>query len=208
MPHLVISHPLVQHHLTRLRDRDTTPTEFRARLRALGRLLTYEAIREVAVELERVDTPLEPMDAPHLKARFTVVPILRAGLALADGALDMLPDAVVGHVGLARNEDTLEPETYYENLPDTVADTHVLLVDPMLATGGSAAAAATLLKGHGVTRMTLVAVLGAPEGVAAFEAAHPDVPVVLGGLDRELNDKGYILPGLGDAGDRAFGTLG
>lgn len=207
MPHL-ISHPLVQHHLTRLRDRDTVPTEFRARLRALGRLLTYEAIRDIAVELERIDTPLEPMDAPHLNASFTVVPILRAGLALADGALDMLPDAVVGHVGLARNEVTLEPETYYENLPDTVAATHVLLVDPMLATGGSAAAAATLLKGHGVKHMTLVAVLGAPEGVAAFERAHPDVPVVLGGLDRELNDKGYILPGLGDAGDRAFGTLG
>ena len=206
MPHIT-SHPLVQHHLTRLRDQRTAPTEFRERLRALGRLLTYEAIREVPIELERIDTPLEPMDAPHLNQRFTVVPILRAGLALADGALDMLPDAVVGHVGLARNETTLEPETYYENLPDTVADTHVLLVDPMLATGGSAAAAAALLKARGVKRMTLVAVLGAPEGVAAFESSHADVPVVLGGLDRELSDKGYILPGLGDAGDRAFGTM-
>ncbi len=204
----VISHPLVQHHLTRLRDGDTAPTEFRARLRALGRLLTYEAIRAVPTQQRTIDTPLEAMDAPHLSQRFTVVPILRAGLALADGALDMLPDAVVGHVGLARNETTLEPETYYENLPATVADTHVLLVDPMLATGGSAVAAATLLKKHGVTRMTLVAVLGAPEGVGAFEGTHADVPVVLGGLDRELSDKGYILPGLGDAGDRAFGTLG
>jgi len=207
MPHL-ISHPLVQHHLTRLRQRDTVPTEFRTRLRALGRLLTYEAIRDVTVALKTIDTPLEPMDAPHLTARFTVVPILRAGLALADGALDVLPDAVVGHVGLARHEQTLEPETYYKNLPDTVSDTHVLLVDPMIATGGSAVAAATLLKNHGAQRMTLVAVLGAPEGVATFEAAHPGVPVVLGGLDRQLNEKGYILPGLGDAGDRAFGTLG
>ena len=203
----VVDHPLVQHHLTGLREQDTASSAFRARLRELGRLLTYEAIRGAQLKTQTIQTPLEPTQAPRLAERFTVVPILRAGLALADGALDLLPEAVVGHVGLARNETTLRPDTYYANLPATLADTRVLVLDPMLATGGSAAAAVALLKDRGARRLSLIAALAAPEGVAAFEAAHPGVPVVLGGLDRALNDRGFIVPGLGDAGDRAFGTL-
>ena len=205
MPTL-IEHPLVQHHLTFLRDRDTPVSAFRERLRALGRLLTYEAIRGAELALYPTPTPLERMDAPRLKEGYTVVPILRAGLALADGALDVLPEARVGHLGLARDEATLRPDAYYENLPPDLAGGHVLLMDPMLATGGSAVAATRRLIGRGARRVTLIGVVGAPEGVAAFERAHPDVPVVLAALDRGLNDRGFIVPGLGDAGDRAFGT--
>ncbi|MEO1237964.1 MAG: uracil phosphoribosyltransferase [Planctomycetota bacterium] len=202
------NHPLAEHLLTDLRDRTTPSLRFREAVEALGHLLAYEAIREMPLHVERIETPLEPMDAPRIAESITIVPILRAGLGLADGMLRLLPGAQVGHIGMARNEATLEPEWYYEKLPPNVADGPVLIADPMLATGGSAVAAVDLLKQRGCKRLTFVGVLAAPEGLRALAEAHPDVPIVVAGIDRGLNDHGYIVPGLGDAGDRYFGTDG
>lgn len=202
------NHPLIEQLLTTLRDRTTPPLRFREAVEALGHLLAYEAIRDTPLEIKRIDTPLEPMDAPVMSERITIVPILRAGLGLARGMLSLLPDAQMGHIGMARNEDTLEPESYYEKLPPTIAEGTVLVADPMLATGGSAVAAVDLLKSRGCTSLIFVGVLAAPEGLANLSKAHPDLPIVVAGIDRELNDVGYIVPGLGDAGDRYFGTNG
>lgn len=200
------THPLIQHLLTDLRDKQTPPLRFREAVEALGHLLAYEAIRDAPVSLHRIETPLEAMDAPRLDPTITLVPILRAGLGLARGMLQLLPDAQMGHIGMFRNEETLEPVPYYEKLPANIAQSLVLVADPMLATGGSAVASIERLKQGGCTTLMFVGILAAPAGVKALREAHPDVPVVLAGIDRELNDVGYIIPGLGDAGDRYFGT--
>lgn len=202
------NHPLIEALLTDLRDRDTPALRFREAVEALGHLLAYEAIRDAPLANEAIQTPLEEMDAPRMSQTITIVPILRAGLGLADGMLRLLPGAQVGHIGMARNEETLEPESYYEKLPKNICEGLVLLADPMLATGGSAVAAVTLLKERGCQAIKFVGVLAAPEGLNTLIAAHPDLPVIVAGIDRELNDQGYIVPGLGDAGDRYFGTMG
>ncbi|MEM1027401.1 MAG: uracil phosphoribosyltransferase [Planctomycetota bacterium] len=202
------NHPLIEALLTDLRDRETPPLRFREAVEALGHLLAYEAIRDVPLVNREVQTPLETMQAPRINQTITIVPILRAGLGLADGMLRLLPGAQVGHLGMARNEDTLEPESYYEKLPTNIAEGLVLVADPMLATGGSAVAAVQRLKDGGCPAIKFVGVLAAPEGLKTLTDAHPDVPVVVAGIDRELNEQGYIVPGLGDAGDRYFGTMG
>ena len=200
------NHPLIEHLLTILRDRGTGAARFREALEALGHLLAYEAIRDEPLEVGTVSTPLEEMEAPRLHRRVVIVPILRAGLGLATGMLRLLPEAGVGHIGLARNESTLEPEGYFEKLPGRLSEATVLLADPMLATGGSAVSAVDLLKRRGAERVVFVGVLGSPQGVATLAEAHPDVSIVVSAVDRELDERGYILPGLGDAGDRYFGT--
>ena len=203
----LISHPLVQHLLTDLRDRGTPPLRFRQVMETMGTLLCYEAIRAAELAEHDVDTPLEAMRAPRLARRVTLVPILRAGLGLTNGMMRLLPDAQVGHIGMFRDEQKLSPVSYYEKLPPTVAAGPVLLCDPMLATGGSAVAGVDLLKTRGCQSIRFVGVLAAPAGLAKLRDAHPDVPVTLAAVDRELDDRGYILPGLGDAGDRVFGTV-
>ncbi len=200
------NHPLIEALLTDLRDRETPALRFREAVEALGHLLAYEAIRDAPLANEKIQTPLESMEAPRMSQTITIVPILRAGLGLADGMLRLLPAAQVGHLGMARNEETLEPESYYEKLPKNIAEGLVLVADPMLATGGSAVAAVQRLKDVGCTAIKFVGVLAAPQGLKTLTAAHPDVPVIVAGIDRELNENGYIVPGLGDAGDRYFGT--
>lgn len=202
------NHPLIEALLTDLRDRDTPALRFREAVEALGHLLAYEAIRDMPLEVQTIQTPLEKMQAPRMSRTVTIVPILRAGLGLADGMLRLLPAAQVGHLGMARNEQTLEPESYYEKLPTNICDGKVLIADPMLATGGSAVAAVDRLKSRGCTDLTFVGVLAAPEGIKALSDAHPDLPIVVAAVDRQLDDHGYIVPGLGDAGDRYFGTMG
>jgi uracil phosphoribosyltransferase len=203
----VIEHPLVQHMLTDLRDKRTPPIRFRQAMETLGTLLCYEAIRGVPMIDASIETPLEAFDSPRLRQTVTLVPILRAGLGLTAGMIRLLPDAQVGHLGMARDEEKLEPVSYYEKLPADIAEGPVLLCDPMLATGGSAVAALDLLKARGCHAIHFIGVLAAPEGLDRVREAHRDVPITLAAIDRELNDVGYILPGLGDAGDRVFGTL-
>lgn len=202
-----VNHPLVQHKLTLMR-RETTPTsQFRQLLREISQLLAYEATRDLPLEMAEITTPLGPMQAPQLAGKkLTLVSILRAGNGLLDGLLDVIPGARVGFVGLYRDEDTLEPVQYYFKAPDALADRPVIAVDPMLATGNSAVAAIELLKEAGARQIRLLCLLAAPEGIARMQAAHPDVPIVTAAIDSHLNEKGYIVPGLGDAGDRMFGT--
>lgn len=202
------NHPLIEALLTDLRDRETPALRFREAVEALGHLLAYEAIRDMPLEVQTIHTPLEKMEAPRMSRTVTIVPILRAGLGLADGMLRLLPAAQVGHLGMARNERTLEPESYYEKLPKNICDGKVLIADPMLATGGSAVYAVDRLKSRGCTDLTFVGVLAAPEGIKTLSDAHPDLPIVVAAIDRQLNENGYIVPGLGDAGDRYFGTMG
>lgn len=202
-----IDHPLVQHKLTLLRRRETTTSEFRRIAREVGLLLGYEASRHLPVEEVAIETPMEPMLAPLLAGKkLCIVSILRAGNGILDGMLDLVPSARVGHVGLYRDPSTLVPVEYYVKLPEDIAERHVILVDPMLATGHSAAAAITRLKGAGVSAIRFVCLLAAPEGLGVLRDEHPDVAVFTAAIDRELDAHGYILPGLGDAGDRLFGT--
>ncbi len=206
-PNLHLSaHPLVQAKLTRLRDRDTAYPEFRRLMEEISLLLFYEASGALELASARVQTPLEPVEGKRLARSLVLVPILRAGLGMVNGIIHMVPEVRVGMLGMYRDEETLQPVYYYQKLPPGIEDMEVFLLDPMLATGGSSAAAATRLKEAGCRRLRMVAILCAPEGVKAFFARHPDVPVFAGGLDRQLNDRGFILPGLGDAGDRYFGT--
>jgi len=202
----LIEHPLISHLLTVARDRDTSSSRFREVLESIGRLLAYEATRDLKLEPRRVHTPIEPFDGQALAGHVTIVPILRAGLGLATPMLPLIPTARMGHIGLFRNEDSLEPEQYYEKLPPNAAGGPVLLADPMLATGGSAMAGASLLKQRGCDDIRFICLLAAPEGIAALRRAHPDVPIYTAAIDRQLNDVGFICPGLGDAGDRVFGT--
>lgn len=207
-PHLtVVDHPLVQHKLTLMRESDTSTAVFRQLLREISQLLAYEVTRQLPMTTRRIDTPMCPMDAPVLAGRkLALVSILRAGNGLLDGILELIPSARVGFVGLYRDEKTLQPVQYYCKLPSELNERLVIAVDPMLATGNSSVAAIDLLKASGATNIRFLCLLAAPEGVARMKAAHPDVPIVTASLDAELNDKGYIVPGLGDAGDRMFGT--
>lgn len=202
----VSSHPAVLHKLAVLRDEDTEPKKFREVVRELSWLLGYEALADAAVRSRRITTPMEPMDAKELGERIGLIPILRAGLGMVDAMLELMPTAQVWHLGLFRDERTLRPVEYYNKLPDSASVDLCLILDPMLATGGSATAAIEVLKKWGAVRIKLVNLIAAPEGVAAVQAAHPDVEIHCAALDRGLNEKGYIMPGLGDAGDRQFGT--
>jgi len=203
----VLEHPLVQHKLTLLRQRETSTGEFRRLTRELSLLLAYEVTRDLPLAATRIDTPLEAMDAPILAGKkLCLVSILRAGNGILDGMLDLVPSARVGHIGLYRDPATLQPVEYYAKLPDDVGDRLAIVVDPMLATGHSAAAAVALVKRAGVEQVRFVCLLAAPEGVAVMAAAHPDVAVFTCAVDRELDAHGYIRPGLGDAGDRLYGT--
>jgi len=206
-PITIVDHPLVQHKLTLMRDKDQPTAYFRQLLRETALLLAYEVTRDLPLETKRVETPIEVMDAPVLSGKkLCFVSILRAGNGLLEGMLDLLPSARVGHVGLYRDPETLEAVEYYYKVPQDIGERLVIVVDPMLATANSGIAAVDRLKQGGAQQLKFVCLLAAPEGVAAFTAAHPDVPLYTAALDRELNDHGYILPGLGDAGDRIYGT--
>ncbi|MBK1665563.1 uracil phosphoribosyltransferase [Rhodospirillum rubrum] len=204
----VLDHPLIQHKLTHMRRRETSTRTFRMLLREIALLMGYEVTRSLPLTTESIETPLEAMEAPVIGGKkLVVVPILRAGQGMADGLLELVPSARVGHIGLYRDEVTRQPVEYLVKLPETTERTFIL-VDPMLATGHSGAHAATVLLRHGVAaeRIRFMALVAAPEGVRTFHAAHPDVPVYVAALDRQLNDQAFICPGLGDAGDRLFGT--
>jgi uracil phosphoribosyltransferase len=204
---VLVDHPLVQHKLTLMRDQATSTALFRQLAREVSLLLGYEVLRDLMLETRRIDTPLEPMDAPVISGKkLCFVSILRAGNGILNGLLDLVPSARVGHIGLYRDPATLQPVEYYVKLPEDVRERLAIVVDPMLATGHSAAAAVSRLKNSGVTRIKFACLLAAPEGIEAFTAAHPDVPVFAAAVDRELDSHGYIRPGLGDAGDRLYGT--
>lgn len=202
----VSTHPLVRHQVARLRHRDTPPPEFRELVRAISRLLLVEATRDLVTESLTVPTPLAECPGERIAERVGLVPVLRAGLGMAEAMLDALPGAAVWHLGLYRDHATLKPVTYYNKLPPRPAMDRAMMLDPMLATGGSAIASVELLKRAGVERVTFIGLIGAPEGVRNLQDAHPDVPIYLAALDSHLNEIGYIVPGLGDAGDRQFGT--
>ncbi len=204
---VVVDHPLVQHKLTRLRRSDTGTAGFRRLTREIGLLLAYEATRDLPLQPVEIRTPLEPMHATELAGNDPcLVPILRAGNGMLDGMLELLPQAVVGHVGLYRDPGTLAAVEYYLKLPDRLSERCCIVLDPMLATGHSAIAAVHRLKAAGAARIIVVCLLSAPEGLAALAAAHPEVRIVTAAVDRGLDEHGYIRPGLGDAGDRLFGT--
>lgn len=203
----IVGHPLVQHKVAILRDRSTPVSLFRSVVREIAMLLCYEVTLELPTTTIQVETPLAVTDAIEIAGKkLVIVPILRAGLALADGMLDLLPSARVAHLGLYRDPETLEAVEYYFKAPDDIAERLVIVVDPMLATGHSAIAAIDRLKGAGVTNLRFVCLLAARPGAEALRAAHPDVPIWAAAMDDQLNDHGYIVPGLGDAGDRTFGT--
>ena len=208
MKHLtIVDHPLVQHKLTLMREKDTSTASFRQLLREISLLLAYEITRDLPVTSKRIETPLVEMDAPTIEGKkLVLVSILRAGNGLLDGILELIPAARVGFVGLYRDEDTLEPVQYYFKVPKNLEDRCVILVDPMLATGNSSVAAVDLMKEAGAKDIRFLCLLAAPEGVEKMKQAHPDVPIITAALDDHLNEKGYIVPGLGDAGDRMFGT--
>jgi uracil phosphoribosyltransferase len=204
---VVIDHPLIAHKLSLMRSKDTPSVQFRTLLREISMLLGYEVLRDLPTELRDVETPVGMTRAPFLKGKKLVfVPILRAGSGLLDGLLDLVPSARVGHIGLYRDPKTLEAIEYYCKLPSDVGERLTILVDPMLATGHSAVAAVGRLKERGARDIRLVAILAAPEGVAELARTHPDVRIFTAALDERLNDHGYIVPGLGDAGDRLYGT--
>jgi uracil phosphoribosyltransferase len=202
-----VTHPLVQHKLGLLRDVTTTTQMFRQLVNELTLLLTYEATKDLADEQVEIETPLEHMTARRISGKkVAVCPILRAGMGMLDAVLSLIPGARVGFIGLYRNEETLEPVEYYVKLPADIADRDVILLDPMLATGNSTAAAVATVKAAGAQSVRLIAIIAAPEGIDRLHGEHPDVAIVVAAIDRGLNEKGYILPGLGDAGDRLYGT--
>ena len=203
----VVDHPLVQHKLSLMRRVETATSKFRQLLREISLLLGYEVTRDLAMELRTIDTPLQSMEAPFLAGKkIVLISILRAGNGLLEGMLDLMPSARVGHVGLYRDPVTLVAVEYYFKIPDEIEDRPVLALDPMLATANSSIAAVARLKDAGARNIKMVCLLAAPEGLQAFEEAHPDVPIFTAAVDERLNDHGYILPGLGDAGDRVYGT--
>jgi uracil phosphoribosyltransferase len=201
-----IDHPVIQTKLTELRDFATEHRKFRGLLNEIASLMVYEVTRDWPTTPRPIQTPMERMTGQVLARKVTLVPILRAGLGMAEGVLRLLPDARMGHLGVYRDERTLEPISYYQKLPPDIAETEVLIIDPMLATGGSGSAAIAILKKSGVRSMKFVCLVAAPEGIQAVHALHPEIPIYCAAIDRQLNAKGYILPGLGDAGDRIFGT--
>ena len=203
----VVDHPLLAHKLTILRDKNTSTKDFREIVSEIGMLLTYEATRDLPLTTKKIETPICEMEAPILKGKkFAVVPILRAGLGLVDGVLRMVPSARVGHLGMYRDEETMAPVQYFCKMPRDIAERDVLIVDPMLATGGSADAAIQIMKGYGCQNIKLMVLVAAPKGIEVVTSAHPDVEIYCGAVDQGLNEHSYIVPGLGDAGDRIFGT--
>ncbi|MEA2249972.1 MAG: uracil phosphoribosyltransferase [Solirubrobacteraceae bacterium] len=204
----VVAHPILEDRLAVLRDASTPHGAFRRALHEASSILAIEATRDLPTVERPIQTPLEPLTARRLEEDITIVPVLRAGLGMVEGFLRLLPDARVGHLGMARDEDTLEPTGYFERLPPSLGEGLVFLLDPMLATGGSAVASLDRLKANGARRLRLICLVAAPEGVRAVHDAHPDVPIWTAALDRQLDERGYIRPGLGDAGDRVFGTTG
>ena len=200
------THPLVAHKLTRLRDKDTQPKKFRELVREISALLAYEATADLLVTPREVETPLAVTNGAELKEKIGLVPILRAGLGMVEGVWGLMPSAEVWHIGLYRDEETLQPVEYYNKLPIEPTVSVCLILDPMLATGSSAVATVDVVKRWGVTRIKFVAMIASPEGIAVMQKAHPDVPIHLAAIDDHLNEIGYIVPGLGDAGDRQFGT--
>ena len=203
----ILDHPLIRHKVAIIRDKNTTTKQFREVIGEIATLMAFEAFKDVPTQTITVETPLETVEQTVVKENsIAIVPILRAGLGMVDGVLTLFPAAKVGHIGMYRNEETLEPQEYYCKLPQGIEEKVVMLVDPMLATGGSACDAIALLKKRGCKHIKFLAIIGAPEGVEKVHSEHPDVEVYVSTLDRQLNENGYILPGLGDAGARIFGT--
>lgn len=203
----ILDHPLIQHKLTQIRQKDTPTTQFRQMINEIGGLMVYEITRDLPLEQIEIETPVAKTKANVIAGKkMVVVPILRAGLGMVDGILKMIPSARIGHIGIFRDEETLQPVEYFAKFPDELDQRDIFIVDPMLATGGSAIAAINAIKQRGAKNIKLVCLVGAPEGVKAVNEAHPDVTIYLASLDEKLNEKGYIVPGLGDAGDRIFGT--
>jgi len=203
----VMDHPLVAHKLTIMRDKDTSVKDFRELVGEIGMLITYEATRDLPLTTKEIETPICKTHQPTLAGKkVAVVPILRAGLGLVDGVLRMIPSARVGHIGMYRDEETLEPHVYFCKMPKDIADRDIMIVDPMLATGGSACAAIAEMKKRGCKNIKLMVLVAAPEGIDCIQREHPDVEIYAGAVDEKLNEHGYIVPGLGDAGDRIFGT--
>jgi uracil phosphoribosyltransferase len=207
MPNVFPSHhPLIAHKLSKLRDKDTKPKKFRELIREIAGLLTYEATADLLVQSKEIETPLQTCDGFELQEKIGLVPILRAGLGMVEGVWELMPSSEVWHIGLYRDEQTLKPVEYYNKLPVEPTVSVCLILDPMLATGGSAVATVNVLKRWGVKKIKFVGIIGAPEGIALLQSHHPEVPIYLAAVDDRLNEHGYILPGLGDAGDRQFGT--
>ena len=203
----IMDHPLVAHKMTILRNKNTSVKDFRELVSEIGMLITYEATRDLPLTTKEIETPICKATVPTVDGKkFAVVPILRAGLGLVDGVLRIVPNARVGHIGLYRDETTHEPVKYFCKMPKDIAERDVLIVDPMLATGGSAEAAIGFMKEYGCKRIKLMVLLAAPEGIERIQTTHPDVNIYCGAVDDHLNENGYIVPGLGDAGDRIFGT--
>ena len=203
----ILDHPLIQHKLTQIRQKETSTTQFRQMINEIGGLMVYEITRDLPLEQIEIQTPVATTKANVIAGKkMVVVPILRAGLGMVDGILQMIPSARIGHIGIFRDEETLQPVEYFAKFPDGLDQRDIFIVDPMLARGGSAIAAINSIKKRGAKNIKLVCLVGAPEGVKAVNEAHPDVTIYLASLDEKLNEKGYIVPGLGDAGDRIFGT--
>lgn len=202
----VLEHPLITHKLTQMRRKECGTKDFRANLDEIAGLMAYEISRDLPLRTVDIETPVSPYTTKELAKDIVLVPILRAGLGMVDGIANLIPTVKIAHIGLYRDEETLEPHTYFEKYPKNVKDAVVMIVDPMLATGGSANAAIDMVKKQGAKNIRLVCLVGAPEGVKAVEEAHPEVDIYLAALDEKLNEHGYIVPGLGDAGDRIFGT--
>lgn len=203
----IMDHPLIQHKLSLMRDKTTGVKEFREAASEISTLMCYEATRDLPLKEIEIETPMAVSKVKVISGKkLAIVPILRAGLGMVDGVLSLIPAAKVGHIGLYRDPNTLQPVDYYCKLPNDIANREVIILDPMLATGGSASAAIQFIKNYGVTNIKLMCIIGAPEGVQAVQKDHPDVEIFLASLDEKLNDQGYIVPGLGDAGDRIFGT--
>ena len=202
----VIDHPLIKHKLTVMRKKETGTKDFRQNLDEIGGLMVYEITRDLPLKPIEIETPICQYTGYELAKKVVIVPILRAGLGMVNGIQDLIPTAKIAHVGMYRDEETLEPRTYFEKYPKNLEDAITIVVDPMLATGGSSVAAIDMVKKQGATNVKLVCLVGAPEGVKTVEKAHPDVDIYLASLDDHLNEHGYIVPGLGDAGDRIFGT--
>ena len=205
---IIIEHPLLKHKITQLRDKTTGTNQFKLLVKEIAILEGYEALRHLNTHNIDIETPVEKTSQPVVnRKQLCFVPILRAGLGMADGMLELVPGATCGHIGLYRDEETHEPVEYYCKLPQNIGEKDVYLIDPMLATGGSAMDAVKMLKQHGAKKITFICIIAAPEGVKAFCEKYPDVPLYIGALDRCLNEKAYICPGLGDCGDRTFGTI-
>jgi uracil phosphoribosyltransferase len=202
----LLKHPLLTHKLARLRKKETATKEFRETLKEIAGLMAYEITRDLPVRSVLIETPVGQCKTEELAADIVLVPVLRAGLGMVDGISDLIPNARIGHIGIYRDHETLKPMTYYSKFPENISESIVMVLDPMLATGGSSSDAIKVLKDHGAKTIKLVCIVGAPEGINRIAKDHPDVQIFIAGLDEKLNENGYIVPGLGDAGDRLFGT--